>query len=556
MAARRNILLIGMVVLVLGLSAVYPVRSYPTYELYEGELFFDGERALLDLEYLVTQFPQRHAGSPGNAAAAEYMAQRFKDIHLEVFSEEFVVRSMFNPQTLPSEVSPRSMINLGTTVGEVFQPVQGRNVVAILRGQSPDTIVLGAHRDTFNTVEGAEDNASGSVVLLQLAEILSQGTPWFTYVFVSFDAEEIGLLGSEHFCQNLKHHKIILAVSLDMLGWKEANAVGFYPFESAGKRTELWIYALAQQLSGRESLREGRTTSLLKDLWYKLVVAIPTDSDPFLKRGIPSLGVLAIDIEKPNYMTDKRPIHTTGDNIGIVSATSLQLTGQFMERYLKTVESGFIDQGHTSLYVPLPTGYVPPLFVGMFYALLPLLLGAILLADIIPILNSENGIGLALIKEAKWIALSLCGPLATVLWWYAAFSRLAHNLPILLVPLIGFAIPVTAIVILRMLRRRSKPETNKSILVRAVVLLILLIAGLALLGIARTTVMLAIPVLLGMYLPWVWLIAFPPLFLSLFMTYLPNVSNFSAVAFFAWSLCVWIMPGVFALSTRKPEKEV
>ncbi len=79
------------------------------------------------------------------------------------------------------------------------------NVVSIIRGHGTgmDAIVIGAHRDHFGQqagllFAGADDNASGTAVILEVARLLAQApaAPKRSIVFVSFSGEEQGLLGS------------------------------------------------------------------------------------------------------------------------------------------------------------------------------------------------------------------------------------------------------------------------------------------------------------------------------------------------------------------------
>ncbi len=79
------------------------------------------------------------------------------------------------------------------------------NFMAMVPGHDPkrreETIVIGAHRDHFGRqggllFAGADDNASGTAVLLEVARALSKMKPKRSIVFVSFSGEEQGLLGS------------------------------------------------------------------------------------------------------------------------------------------------------------------------------------------------------------------------------------------------------------------------------------------------------------------------------------------------------------------------
>jgi hypothetical protein len=77
------------------------------------------------------------------------------------------------------------------------------NVVGLIPGTGPDTIVIGAHRDHFGRpaglwFPGADDNASGTAVMLEVARALGKIglRPQRTILFVSFSGEENDLLGS------------------------------------------------------------------------------------------------------------------------------------------------------------------------------------------------------------------------------------------------------------------------------------------------------------------------------------------------------------------------
>jgi len=77
------------------------------------------------------------------------------------------------------------------------------NVVGLIPGTGPDAIIIGAHRDHFGRpagllFPGADDNASGTAVMLEVARALVKSTlrPQRTILFVSFSGEERDLLGS------------------------------------------------------------------------------------------------------------------------------------------------------------------------------------------------------------------------------------------------------------------------------------------------------------------------------------------------------------------------
>jgi Zn-dependent M28 family amino/carboxypeptidase len=86
-------------------------------------------------------------------------------------------------------------------------------------GRSP--ILIGAHYDGVPGTPGADDNASGVAVLLELARQLAAQPLRYPVQLIAFDLEEYGLLGSADYAQSLwqQHQPIRLMLSLEMLGY-------------------------------------------------------------------------------------------------------------------------------------------------------------------------------------------------------------------------------------------------------------------------------------------------------------------------------------------------
>lgn len=125
-----------------------------------------------------------------------------------------------------------------------FMPTytNAKNVVAYLEGSDPmlknEIIVVGGHYDHLGTKEriskktgqpvthiynGADDNGSGSVGVLELAQKYSQqeNRPKRSVIFVNFDAEELGLIGSSHFFDDtnaINPRQVKAMINLDMIG--------------------------------------------------------------------------------------------------------------------------------------------------------------------------------------------------------------------------------------------------------------------------------------------------------------------------------------------------
>ena len=101
---------------------------------------------------------------------------------------------------------------------------QGRthyNICLDLPGQQEalTPVIVGAHYDTVPGCPGADDNATGIAVLLELARLFSAQPPRRPIRLVAFDLEEYGLVGSRAYVKALKGQPIYLMLSLEMLGY-------------------------------------------------------------------------------------------------------------------------------------------------------------------------------------------------------------------------------------------------------------------------------------------------------------------------------------------------
>ncbi len=119
----------------------------------------------------------------------------------------------------------------GTLETNEFQ-VRGKNHQNLIlnipsssgRKQKPP-ILIGAHYDAVPGTPGADDNATGVAVLLELARAFAAEPAKFPLRFVAFDMEEYGLLGSAHYAADLKQQQqpLRLMISLEMLGYCDST---------------------------------------------------------------------------------------------------------------------------------------------------------------------------------------------------------------------------------------------------------------------------------------------------------------------------------------------
>lgn len=176
----------------------------------------------------------RSTGTEGERKASEYIIKRFKEIGLEPKGTEGYLQAFtFKPKTDPhQEVKFTTADSTGT--------LTGNNVVAILNNNAENTVVIGAHYDHLGyggngslyrgeekaIHNGADDNASGVAMLLDLAGKLKTANTNNNYLFIAFSGEEMGLLGSNYFTKNptLSNGNINYMINMDMVGRLKADS--------------------------------------------------------------------------------------------------------------------------------------------------------------------------------------------------------------------------------------------------------------------------------------------------------------------------------------------
>ena len=166
----------------------------------------------------------RMTGTPGNDSAAAYIARKYKGLRL---------KAPFNGYLQPFVARSAAMAHMGDTTG-----MKTQNVVAILPGTDPvlrqQYIVIGAHFDHLGRTtqfatdpqagnvihNGADDNASGTAAVIQLARMLSASRPRHSVVFANFTGEEEGLLGSQYFVDHspVPLDSVVAMINFDMVG--------------------------------------------------------------------------------------------------------------------------------------------------------------------------------------------------------------------------------------------------------------------------------------------------------------------------------------------------
>ncbi|GJM20909.1 MAG: aminopeptidase [Planctomycetota bacterium] len=177
----------------------------------------------------------------------------------------------------------------------------GRNVLAVLPGSDPElaheAIILGAHYDHVgfgqhgNSLDGlpdpdgvlqihngADDNASGSAALLEIAAALAtaERKPRRTIIFQWYSGEELGLIGSKYWADNPLHplDDVVAMLNCDMIG----RPVGSTVMVGGTGTADIWPEML-------ERLRQPHELDLVLDS----TGIAPSDNSSFYAKQIPVL---------------------------------------------------------------------------------------------------------------------------------------------------------------------------------------------------------------------------------------------------------------------------
>ena len=195
-------------------------------------------RMLKDITFLANdKLEGRATGSEGEKIASEYIAKRFKQLGLDPKGSDGYFQSFsFKPKK-----DPHSEVKFTETTSDNI--VTGRNVIGFIDNKMENTVIIGAHYDHLGYGDegslhrgekaihnGADDNASGVSVMLNLADKLKNTNTNNNYLLMAFSGEEMGLLGSNYFVKNatIDTKKVNYMINMDMVGRLKDSMLAVY----------------------------------------------------------------------------------------------------------------------------------------------------------------------------------------------------------------------------------------------------------------------------------------------------------------------------------------
>jgi hypothetical protein len=303
---RGTWLLVGLPMLVAAFSVQRP-QALPEPALPPT---FDGATARALAVDLAKQHPDRRPGSAGATGATEWFVDQLRPYGFATESDRFTAR-------IPGEGRVRL-----------------ENVVARVPAKSPQTIVVMAHRDNLGQGPGANDNASGTAALIELARAyasptsasgVARATPAYTVVFLSTDGGAYGGIGAARFARTSPYRdRVVAVVNLDTIAERSPPRL-----QIAGDRPRSPAAALVATVAARvleatgEEVQRPSALRQLVDLGFPLTLY---EQGPFLARGISAVTLTTAGDAPPAPEGDE-PATLDRERLGEVGLATQALLG-------------------------------------------------------------------------------------------------------------------------------------------------------------------------------------------------------------------------------------
>jgi hypothetical protein len=309
---------------------------------------FDGPTTRQLADELSTKAPDRAPNGTGALRAGQWF------------------RDQMAPYALPvsADVWEATVPALGT--------VKLRNLWAVASGQSRDAIVVMAHRDDTGAGPGANDNASGTAALVELARNYAQSSgrrvrSAHTIVFLSTDGGAFGGVGVERFISHAPF-RIVATINLDSIGGTGPPRVvitGDRPRSPAATFVETAARRVFEQTN--VPVRRTSIVAQLIDLGFPFTLY---EQGPFVAHGIPAVTLTTAGARPPAAFTDRAEY---------LSDARLTAMGRAAQQVVGSLDQGLeLAQGTTSFVWAgdrIVRGWAIELV--LFSLLIPFLVGAV-----------------------------------------------------------------------------------------------------------------------------------------------------------------------------------
>lgn len=249
----------------------------------------------------------RKFGTPENDKAAEYIASEFKKDNLDFcFGDSYLIPFEYKGQ-------------------------KGFNVCGIKKGNSEKSLAFSGHFDHIGTnnksgdniYNGADDDASGISTVIGMADYFKDKKTDYSMVFMAFNAEEIGLIGSKALANDEKLNPVF------------NNIKALFNFEMLATESQFGknaVFMTGDEFSDFDELINANAVNGLKvypDPYKTEQLFYRSDNVNFVKKKIIAHSISTVDMSKATHY------HAVNDDINIVDAENLT---NIINNFAKTIE--------------------------------------------------------------------------------------------------------------------------------------------------------------------------------------------------------------------------
>ena len=260
------------------------------------------------IEFLASDSLQgRESGTEFEALASNYIIQKFEEFGVQPKGDDGTFLQAFT-------INTARLINPHATDNAEGERRVANNVVGWIPGRSNtnEYVVIGAHYDhlgygSFGSLyrgdtprihNGADDNASGTAGLLELAHYFSEHPPAAHILLLAFSGEEMGLLGSAHYVEEptvgLSQAKAM--INLDMIGRMSDTNLLIFGVGTTPKWSELAMAVNEDSLS-LNLVKDGTGASDHTSFYYKNIPVLHYFTDTHSDYHRPSDDLAYIEVE-------------------------------------------------------------------------------------------------------------------------------------------------------------------------------------------------------------------------------------------------------------------
>lgn len=293
-------------------KAYHDLAAYTHYLIDKWVDDFNADNAMQHISYLSEDIGPRVAGTEFEKEAAEYIKNELERLGYDVSVQEFGIRN--DQQT-------------------------SQNVIAVKKPegvQNPEIIYVTAHYDSVPGSPGANDNASGTATMLEIARIMKDFPTNKEIRFIAFGSEEIGLVGARSYASQLTQDEIdrsLGAFNLDMVGTAWEPATQLYVNVVDGQPNLVWQYAkvAADKLNNDRLFLYQRGAS---------------DHVAFYEVGIDAANFIW---REPGTANLEPYYHTPEDKIEHISPEKIQMVGELIYTAVTDLARELTNEGESLL---------------------------------------------------------------------------------------------------------------------------------------------------------------------------------------------------------------